>query len=198
MAEPLAIEFANTHYAQRGDLREGIGTAADLSAWLSHNGRSTAGVDASSVAAFVELRDAIRAVLGAVVAGERAAPEWIGVLNRVTAAAPRWPVLSVRSVRSVQSGRSVQSVQPVPDGGYTLTERTGCAEVTATLADIATDAMRILAGPPRADLRACPGPGCVLFFVKDHPRREWCSAGCGNRARAARHYQRHRPGPALP
>ncbi|HEY0690395.1 MAG TPA: CGNR zinc finger domain-containing protein [Kribbella sp.] len=26
--------------------------------------------------------------------------------------------------------------------------------------------------------------------MKDHPRREWCSTTCGNRARAARHYAR--------
>ena len=45
-------------------------------------------------------------------------------------------------------------------------------------------------GPPQ--LRACLGPGCVLYFVQQHPRREWCSAGCGNRARVARHYHRHR------
>ncbi|MGW3040938.1 CGNR zinc finger domain-containing protein [Kitasatospora sp. NPDC001159] len=43
-----------------------------------------------------------------------------------------------------------------------------------------------------ASLRACHGPGCVQFFVKDHPRREWCGPGCGNRARAARHYHRQR------
>jgi predicted RNA-binding Zn ribbon-like protein len=32
----------------------------------------------------------------------------------------------------------------------------------------------------------------VLYFVKTHPRREWCSVACGNRVRAARHYQRGR------
>ena len=40
--------------------------------------------------------------------------------------------------------------------------------------------------PPRVH-----APGCVLYFIKDHPRREWCSTACGNRARAARHYARH-------
>ncbi|MEV8411642.1 CGNR zinc finger domain-containing protein, partial [Streptomyces niveus] len=30
------------------------------------------------------------------------------------------------------------------------------------------------------------------FFVRSHPRREWCSADCGNRARVARHYRRRR------
>jgi predicted RNA-binding Zn ribbon-like protein len=44
---------------------------------------------------------------------------------------------------------------------------------------------------PRQELRACQGPGCVLFFIRDR-RREWCSHGCGNRARAARHYARAR------
>ncbi|HEY3005705.1 MAG TPA: CGNR zinc finger domain-containing protein [Kribbellaceae bacterium] len=42
--------------------------------------------------------------------------------------------------------------------------------------------------PPR---RACYAPGRVLYFVTGHPRREWCSTACGNRARAARHYARH-------
>ncbi|MFI6847287.1 CGNR zinc finger domain-containing protein [Kitasatospora sp. NPDC050467] len=44
-------------------------------------------------------------------------------------------------------------------------------------------------GPDRRPA-GLPGPGCVLYFVKKHPRREWCSAGCGTRARAARHYER--------
>jgi predicted RNA-binding Zn ribbon-like protein len=60
------------------------------------------------------------------------------------------------------------------------------------LARIAEEAVDLFAGPLRADLRVCRGPGCVLYFLRDHPRREWCSAGCGNRARVARHYHRHR------
>ena len=34
-------------------------------------------------------------------------------------------------------------------------------------------------------VRACYAPGCVLYFMKTHPRREWCSVACGNRVRAA-------------
>ncbi|WP_317183827.1 CGNR zinc finger domain-containing protein [Intrasporangium sp.] len=47
-------------------------------------------------------------------------------------------------------------------------------------------------------MRACYGPGCVLYFVREHTRREWCSAGCGNRARVARHYHRTRSGASTP
>jgi predicted RNA-binding Zn ribbon-like protein len=54
------------------------------------------------------------------------------------------------------------------------------------------ETIELLTGDERPRLRACNAPGCVLYFVKDHPRRQWCSNACGNRARAARHYQRHR------
>ncbi|MFC0547929.1 CGNR zinc finger domain-containing protein [Kutzneria chonburiensis] len=57
---------------------------------------------------------------------------------------------------------------------------------------IATLGVELLAGPERGRLRACLAPNCVLYFVKEHTRREWCSPNCGNRARVARHYQRHR------
>jgi predicted RNA-binding Zn ribbon-like protein len=50
-------------------------------------------------------------------------------------------------------------------------------------------------GQLQPDLRACGAPGCVLMFVKDHPRREWCSVACGNRARQARLTARRRGDP---
>lgn len=62
----------------------------------------------------------------------------------------------------------------------------------SALAGLGYDALELLTGPTAANLRACNAPGCVLYFVKSHPRREWCSEACGNRARAARHYQRVR------
>lgn len=43
-----------------------------------------------------------------------------------------------------------------------------------------------------------PRYGCArhraacFISIKRHPRQEWCSVACGNRARAARHYQQHR------
>lgn len=44
-------------------------------------------------------------------------------------------------------------------------------------------------------VKKCNNPRCILYFydtTKNHARR-WCSmAGCGNRMKAAAHYQRHR------
>jgi predicted RNA-binding Zn ribbon-like protein len=73
--------------------------------------------------------------------------------------------------------------------------RSGHGDVLAVLSRIAEQGVELFTGPRRASLRACHAPGCVLYFVRDHPRREWCSAGCGNRARVARHYQRHHAPP---
>jgi predicted RNA-binding Zn ribbon-like protein len=60
------------------------------------------------------------------------------------------------------------------------------------LSALAADTIRLLTGPERDEIRACGAPGCVLVFLRRHPRREWCSAACGNRARQARHYARSR------
>ena len=68
----------------------------------------------------------------------------------------------------------------------------GASPVTTGLAQVAEQAAGLLGGEDAARLRACYAPGCVLYFIKTHPRREWCSVACGNRVRAARHYQRVR------
>jgi predicted RNA-binding Zn ribbon-like protein len=177
LGEPLAIEFANTHYAVRGEFREGIGTPAHLAAWLRDQSL-VAGPDlsvgATQVTTFRALRVAIRSLCQACVDALPGDDQHVEVLNAAAATAPRWPQLHY-------TGRA-----------YAVSEHTRQVGADAALATIARDAIAILGGPLRTDIRACQGPGCVLFFVKDHPRRQWCSAGCGNRARAARHYQRHR------
>jgi len=75
------------------------------------------------------------------------------------------------------------------DGSFRL--GAGRRTVPAVLAELAMEGAALVADPDRP-LRACRAPGCVLYFVKDHPRREWCGVTCGNRVRAARHYARVR------
>jgi predicted RNA-binding Zn ribbon-like protein len=50
----------------------------------------------------------------------------------------------------------------------------------------------VLGGSGAGRLRRCEAPGCINYYLKDHPRRAWCSPKCGNRVRVARHYHRHR------
>jgi predicted RNA-binding Zn ribbon-like protein len=59
----------------------------------------------------------------------------------------------------------------------------------------ADDYLRLLEGGPQR-IRRCAEPRCGQYFHDTSPgggRRRWCSAAvCGNRARVARHYARHR------
>lgn len=72
---------------------------------------------------------------------------------------------------------------------YPMTATDAAGRLLAALAEAATG---FLAGPDVARLRACPAPRCVRYFLQDDPRQAWCKPSCGNRARVARHYQRHR------
>lgn len=92
----------------------------------------------------------------------------VATLNAASALAPSWPTLV--------DGRLVWASDAESD--------------TKAVGELAGEAVRFFAADP--ELRACLAPGCVLYFVKDHPRRAWCSTTCGNRERAARHYARHR------
>jgi predicted RNA-binding Zn ribbon-like protein len=107
------------------------------------------------------------------VAGQSADPDAVATLNRHARQIPRWQELRI---------------DPEPH----VTVGTAGRPVAAALATLAEEAMHLFAGPLHDEVRACQGPGCVLHFVRDSLRREWCSPGCGNRARAARHYAKVR------
>ncbi|NGO75655.1 hypothetical protein G6045_08170 [Streptomyces sp. YC504] len=182
LGEPLPIELANATYAVRGRPQDGLRMVEQLALWLEGvNDRlpvplSTSvlrSVDEADLERARELRESVRAIAACAVRGARPPQAALDMLNERAAEAPCW-----RELRWEKSPASSLQHDGPP--------------VTAVLASIAQGAVDLFAGPGLDDLRACQGPGCVLFFVKDHPRREWCSAACGNRARAARHYARVR------
>ena len=182
LGEPPAIELANTAYAVRGRATDGLRTTEHLTAWLRDLRSRLAirltdtdlrGVTDDDLRRARELRDAIRALAAAHAGGSEPDPTAVATVNHHARRAPRW--------RELRTG-------PEPH----LVTATAGRPVDAALAELAEDAITLFAGPARHELRACQGPGCVLHFVRDTPRREWCSAGCGNRARAARHYARTR------
>jgi predicted RNA-binding Zn ribbon-like protein len=189
LGEPLPVELMNTLWADRDGVHDALPDAAGLTAWLSAIARrpeladlaASPRDDPAAVAEYRVLRDALRA-LAAYSTGDKRpiaahadAEGALAVLNRASALAPSWPELEWDS-----------KLGPRP--------RTRCDNTTAmaVLSRMAGQAISLFSAPGRAELRACYGPGCVLYFVRDHPRREWCSPVCGNRARVARHYARHR------
>ncbi|WP_205328321.1 ABATE domain-containing protein [Glycomyces sp. YM15] len=182
--EPVPVRLMNTIWADRSSLHDDLATVDDLGAWLAAVGSEHEGsaLGEADLAAFRALRDALRRLAAFVTDDTRekaasptaAVDEAVAEVNRAIEAAPAWPRLEFR-------------------GGHLQASRAGGGSTAArSRSSVAAQAIGLLTGPGRDELRACYGPGCVLYFVKDHPRREWCSAGCGNRARAARHYARHK------
>jgi predicted RNA-binding Zn ribbon-like protein len=178
--EPLALELHNTLHAHRGELLDGLETTDGLAAWLAAlAGRlptPARDADPARQPEFVRLRDAVRGALHATLEGRRPPADALEEINAVAALAPVSPL----AVANAEGGPRAQARDHTAD------------PTDVALAAIAADAIELLTGPHRGDLRACGAPGCVLMFLKDHPRRTWCSSTCGNRARQARHYERTR------
>ncbi|MER7787336.1 ABATE domain-containing protein [Streptomyces sp. NPDC097640] len=143
--------------------------------------------DAQALGAVRDLRAAVRALFARAVRpgppssadAHRLLPGDLAV-ERLNAAAARVP--GAPRLEWPEDGAPV--VRAARPAGFTDTDR--------LVAALARDAIGFLAGPDRERLRACPAPRCVRYFVKDHPRQEWCKPSCGNRARVARHHRRHR------
>jgi predicted RNA-binding Zn ribbon-like protein len=167
--EPLAVDLANTVVAGPGGPRDLLAEEAAVRAWLDLHG-----VGDAPAAELRRLRDALRAVFQAVVDGTEPSAGSLRRINEASAAAV--PALRWERGVPVRRWRSA--------GGR------GEAPATAVIAHSATELLATGAG----QLRRCGGPGCLLFFVATHPRRQWCSSQlCGNRVRVARHRGRATP-----
>jgi len=193
--EPLPVELMNTVWADRNGVHDALRDPDGTRSWLSAVSArldamtpdgpgiiSTADLDVPGHR-LIELRDALRRLAAEATADSRAAAvsdtrdlhAAVSALNDAAAAAPRWSALTWTPGQ--EPARTLRASGPA---------------ASAALSAIAEESIVLFGHDDRRCLRACLAPGCVLYFVKNHPRREWCSAGCGNRARAARHYRRHR------
>lgn len=178
--EPVAVELHNTLFAVAGQPVDGLADPGAARAWLAGiDGRLPSGGAGGGPRPddLVALREVVREALRAVADGTSPSRSSIEAINRHSTRAPQTTVARWR-----RGGPPVSEI----DFG-----RASRADVV--LSALAADAIDLLTGPRALGLRACGAPGCVLIFLKDHPRREWCSSACGNRARQARHYRRTHP-----
>jgi predicted RNA-binding Zn ribbon-like protein len=200
LGEPLPVELMNTVWADRDGVHDALSSPGEAAAWLGAvadrllSEPPSAGTElrdwlkqpqvATQVADQLRLlRDALRLLAADATADPRTTSassvadrdKALTVLNRACALAPAWSELTWPA-----------------DGTPRRITRSDRAPAESAISGIAEQGVALFGDPTRARLRACLAPGCVLYFVKDHPRKEWCTAGCGNRARVARHYQRHR------
>jgi len=183
--EPLPIELHNTLYVVGGDVADGLADAAGRRAWVAAIGDripfSAPKFDSSRFGDFDALREAVREVLHATLERRPASKSALTELNRRSATTLRFEQLT-------QAGAALAAE----------TRFQAATPTDALLGYLAAATIGLVSGPHAAELRVCGAPRCVLMFLKDHPRREWCSTQCGNRARQARHYARQRGRPARP
>ncbi|MGW0086509.1 CGNR zinc finger domain-containing protein [Streptomyces sp. NPDC003393] len=192
LGEPLPIELMNTVSVAHGQTQDALETDAGAATWLNavaHRFQAEGAIhlepldaDQARPAAehLRELRSALRHLAAEATDDPRPAAttppltrtEAVAVLNNRSQV---WPQLS----------------WPVDAGPTRAYHGPGTAQDLA-VQFIAHQAVELFTGPDHDRLRPCLAPNCLLFFVKNHPRREWCSPVCGNRVRVARHYRRHR------
>ncbi|GGN48101.1 hypothetical protein GCM10011579_000420 [Streptomyces albiflavescens] len=186
----LALDLALTiRHDGHGGVADDLADPAGLTVWLDAHRDTLPGADRfvadqATLTAVRVLRAAVRALFArAVRPGEPSAadsarllpvPQAVARLNEAAALTATVPVL----VWDEDADPVVREEAPYGD-----------IPLAAVLARAAT---AFLASPDRRRLRACHAPRCVRYFIKEHPRQEWCKPSCGNRARVARHHERHK------
>lgn len=167
-AEPLAISLANTLKLVDGIPTDLIATRAAAKAWLQAIGHAAAPADPAARAALREARGAIRALIDD--QRDRRARHQ---LNAVLAHGRTLELLGV-------DGPELRLEIDQPRWRVPWLAARNLLEL------LSTDPERI---------RRCANSECILYFF-DTSRgghRRWCSmAGCGNRLKSRRHYERQR------
>ncbi|WP_406632129.1 CGNR zinc finger domain-containing protein [Amycolatopsis sp. WGS_07] len=178
--EIVPVRLMATVWADTSGLHDDLETRENLDAWLDAVGidRGARHSSAAELALARRLRAAVRRLAAQVTADDR-------------------QPATVSLDTALADLNDLVTHLPVPQltlvsGELRETSSRDASAVVTGLARVARESIALLGGPDAAKLRACYAPGCVLYFMKTHPRREWCSVACGNRARAARHYEKVR------
>ncbi|MER5810950.1 ABATE domain-containing protein [Streptomyces sp. NPDC002033] len=171
LGEPLALDLINA-----GDR---VADPGGLGAWLAaQDGRlAPAGpVGPAEVAAVGAVREAAGPLLEAARRGVRPPARELDALNAALAGAPAHRELSWTA-----------------GAGLTAAVHRTAGPARRLAAELAEAVAQLLTDPRVGEVRRCEAEGCVLLFLPAHPRRRWCVASvCGNRARVARYYARHK------
>jgi predicted RNA-binding Zn ribbon-like protein len=179
--EPLAVELADTLVMVSEPPTDLLNDEeACRRFWELQAARLPEGWSVPSLTATRRLRDAIRQLLDSAVHGQRRGAIDRAALQTVNSMSSR--AQTIPEVRLV--GKELRSVE-------TWKART---PGDLAIAAAARSAIAILTEPGELQrLRRCANPNCSMLFINGDSRRRWCTANiCGNRARVARHYQRHR------
>jgi len=184
-----ALDFVNTRPVLNGAVVDLIASVEDLAAWLEaaklsdaamgRRARGLSGTRAGQelLAEAIELREALREILERHTSGRPSSEPALARINELLRRLPQHAQI-VRARR-----------------GFEAKMVSEADEARQLLAPIAAAASELLCERDLTRVKRCNHPACVLFFydtTKSRTRR-WCSMEvCGNRLKAAAHYERQR------
>ncbi|MFJ8085321.1 CGNR zinc finger domain-containing protein [Streptomyces sp. NPDC096205] len=174
--EYLALDFVNSAIAlPGGHFVDSLGTPEDTNRWLTEHGLAPtdAGVQEMCATQLRSLREHIRALFAARVAGLPALPTALSAVNDALGKAPTAELLGWDDT----------------NGPYRMAPCPTHEILDRALATLAANTADLLTSPDAARLTRCDSPPCIRYLLR-HGRRHWCSTRCGDRARAARAYAR--------
>lgn len=169
--EPVSLDLLNTRWMHDGERQDLLASADGLAVWLA-----ATGLDARF--------PADEAALGPLLRAREALLRAVESPGDPAATADVDAILEHGRIRATLSA----------DGPGERAEFADSAWGPAWTA--ARDYLDLLRTAPDR-IRACAHDACILHFfdVSRNGTRRWCSmAGCGNRAKASRHYARTREG----
>ncbi|GLY89661.1 CGNR zinc finger domain-containing protein [Actinoallomurus iriomotensis] len=172
----LALDFVNSAITlPGGQLIDLLGTPAATNQWLTERGLAPAdaGVQEMCATQLRSLREHLKALFAAHVAGLPALPAALSAVNDALSRAPTAALLHW------DEKNGPYRAAPCPTNEI----------LDRALATLAANAADLLTGPDAERLTACGSTPCNRYLLR-HGRRQWCSTRCGDRARAARAYAR--------
>lgn len=173
----LVREFVNTLDIEEGT--DALATPAEAEQWLAAHGLDgdDERLSDDDLARLVEVREALRALM----------------LANNTGEAPPQTALEALNAQSAEAAIGLR----FDDSGAALVTR--CGGVDCAIAQLLSVVYEAMSDTTWRRLKACPASDCHWAFY-DHSRNRsgtWCEMGeCGNREKARRFRERHRPAEA--
>lgn len=168
-----ALALVNTRRRRRGVDVDTVSTGAALRDWLAERQLGTASIATAELVRFHRLRASIRELFLARIEHRAPADADRAEIDAAAASAPGYDTL-------------VWTEDATPQRAWIWLGGQGLDRAAA---ELAADAITTVTEYGDR-LAACPAPGCVRFLLRTHRRRYWCGTQCGDRVRAARHYNR--------
>jgi predicted RNA-binding Zn ribbon-like protein len=188
LTEPVALDLVNTYFQLPDGPVDLLDHPEHRAEWLTAESARLGifvtqdSADSDEVAAAIKsVREHVATSIEPVRQGKRPPRRALCGLNECLRAAPAVP-------QARWDGSSVVAT----------TDRPGALAIRLA-AGFAESAVELFADPAVRKVRRCDAPSCVILFLPRNPNRRWCTPNiCGNRARVARYYLRHKPSQADP